>query len=130
MGKGQALSRFKPQVCNATRPVISYTSIIAVVCKTPRKSGSEGGVRVFPGGVFTGNVSFFTRIPEDPKMPLDFFVLFSSVAGLFGSRGQGNHAAAKTFLDAFADYLPQQNRPALRGASSEIGGGNGPLVAL
>ena len=62
------------------------------------------------------------RLTED--LPLDFFVVYSSMASLLGSRGQGNYAAANAFLDALCRYRRALGLPATSiqwGPWSDIG---------
>ncbi|WDZ54630.1 non-ribosomal peptide synthetase/type I polyketide synthase [Paenibacillus polymyxa] len=56
--------------------------------------------------------------------PIDFFILFSSVASVFGSPGQGAYATGNAFLDSLAHYRLSRGLPALSinwGPWSEVG---------
>lgn len=56
--------------------------------------------------------------------PLEFFWLFSSLTSIVGNPGQGNYAAANTFLDTLAHHRQLQGLPGLSinwGAVGEVG---------
>ncbi len=50
---------------------------------------------------------------KSQHLSLEFFVLFSSIASVLGSPGQGNYAAANAFLDSLSDYRNSQDLPTL-----------------
>src|SRR5262249_54352241 len=57
-------------------------------------------------------------------IPLDFFVMLSSVSSLVGNVGQGDYAPANAFLDGFAEYRRSRGLPAITinwGALAEVG---------
>ncbi len=69
----------------------------------------------------TGAWNLHTQTRSDP---LDFFVMYSSFASLFGNPGQSNYAAANAFLDALANWRKDRGLPALTvnwGAIADVG---------
>lgn len=76
-------------------------------------------------GVLSSKVNGTWLLHEHTReLPLDHFVLYSSVASIFWSPGQCNYAAANAFMDAFAHYRRSLGLPALAinwGAFADIG---------
>ncbi|MDF1786814.1 MAG: SDR family NAD(P)-dependent oxidoreductase [Verrucomicrobiales bacterium] len=52
-------------------------------------------------------------LSQELSLPLDNFILFSSIAGTWGSKGQTHYSAANHFLDGLAHYRRSQGLPAI-----------------
>jgi acyl transferase domain-containing protein/acyl carrier protein len=118
------------RVLTASCDVADADALALVLAQARRDGGVLRGVFHAAGVLADGTLGTLTpdslRTPRDSKAlgawhldrltdgdPLDCFVMFSSVASLFGTPGQGNYAAANAFLDALAHQRRARGRPAL-----------------
>ncbi|VAW80205.1 Polyketide synthase modules and related proteins [hydrothermal vent metagenome] len=123
------IDRFTGKVSLAVADVADSTALNAVI-NTAQQWGQLKGI-VHAAGVLQDGVirqqseqSYTTVL--SPKVqgtwnlhqctlesPLDFFIMFSSIASLMGSPGQSNYASANHFMDTFAAWRQAQSLPAL-----------------
>jgi acyl transferase domain-containing protein/SAM-dependent methyltransferase len=124
------LERLGARVTYVQADVGSLEQMSAVAEQARRRSGAIRGV-IHSGGVLRDRLlrgSDWAALSEvlDPKVrgswvldritrddPLDFFVLFSSIASLLAPPGQAAHAAANAYEDALALVRRAAGRPAL-----------------
>ncbi|KAL9097197.1 MAG: hypothetical protein Q9165_000624 [Trypethelium subeluteriae] len=95
------LEDVKHAVKNATAPIAGVMHMSMVLKDRPflQFSHDEWHAAVSPKVI--GSWNLHEALTGEH---LDFFVLFSSFSGVVGQWGQGNYAAANTFLDSFVQY--------------------------
>ena len=99
--------------------------VARVLAKAPRLRGVVHAAGVLDDGMLMQQTADRFRKVAGPKVdgawrlhtqtqgtPLDFFVMFSSVASVMGSPGQSNYACANAFMDGLAHYRRRQGLPA------------------
>ncbi|MEM6363917.1 MAG: SDR family NAD(P)-dependent oxidoreductase [Planctomycetota bacterium] len=103
------------------RRLVGVVHAAGSLADAPIESQSPETLRHTFAAKVTGAWNLHELTKDDP---LEFFALYSSAAGVFGSPGQANHAAANSFLDQLARYRVERGLPALSlawGPWSEIG---------
>jgi NADPH:quinone reductase-like Zn-dependent oxidoreductase/thioesterase domain-containing protein/acyl carrier protein len=125
-----ALRTKGPKVVVLTGDVADADSLAAALAQLPADAPPLRGVIHAAGVLADGILSDMTLDQLDramrPKVegawnlhvatldrPLDFFVLFSSVASVLGSPGQANYAAGNAYLDALAHARRAHGLPAI-----------------
>ncbi|MBD9358028.1 type I polyketide synthase [Methylomonas albis] len=131
---GAEVSVFQVDIAKAEQ---TAKLLAEIATKLPALSGVIHAAGVLDDGVLSEQTpTRFSKVLE-PKLdgawqlhrqtlalPLEFFILFSSVTSVLGAVGQANHVSANAFLDALAHQRRANGLPALSinwGAWSEIG---------
>ncbi|OHW98789.1 polyketide synthase [Colletotrichum incanum] len=102
-GSVSSLNDVERAISAATRPVRGVINMSMVLRDQsfPKMTYEEWTAAVNPKVQGTWNLH---NACGNAALDLDFFLLFSSISGVIGQRGQANYAAANTFLDAFVQY--------------------------
>jgi NAD(P)-dependent dehydrogenase (short-subunit alcohol dehydrogenase family) len=97
-----AMEMLKSQIGSCTIRGVFHGG--GILCDKQLKQMSEEDIKgpMLPKILGTWNLHAATL-----NCPLDFFVMHSSIASVFGSQGQCNYAAGNSFEDAFAYYRRQ-----------------------
>ncbi len=129
--RGQQVARWREQQVHVLTPAVDVTDAAALL-QLKNQLQAEG--HCIKGILHAAGISEFRAIRDmthdaldrvlaaklsgtfnldrfADDLPLDFFVLFSSIAAIWGSAGELHYAAANHVLDTFAAWRRQQGKP-------------------
>ncbi|TQN69715.1 Highly reducing polyketide synthase FUM1 [Colletotrichum shisoi] len=103
-GSVTSLADVERAIGAATRPVRGVINLSMVLRDQGFANMSHEEWETAVGPKVQGTWNLHRACADAGLEDLDFFLLFSSISGVVGQRGQANYAAANTFLDAFVQY--------------------------
>jgi acyl carrier protein len=106
----QALGKLIKKIAATMPPLVGVMHAAMVLDDTVIGNLDADRFRTVLGPKVDGanNLDFVTR-----GLPLDYFVLFSSVTTLMGNPGQGNYVAANAYMEGLARRRRKEGLPAL-----------------
>ncbi|PHH89603.1 hypothetical protein CDD83_5668 [Cordyceps sp. RAO-2017] len=97
------------KVCKTMPPIRGCIQCSMVLQDSMLLNMSHGQFMAAVTPKVAGSINIANNLPA---AGLDFFVMLSATAAIFGNRGQANYTAANAFLDAYARQLAARGRPA------------------
>lgn len=90
------------------RPINGVVQLAMALCDTGFLNMDHRSWTTATAPKIQGTWNLHTQLPRD----MDFFIMCSSAAGMMGSYGQSNYAAANTYLDSFVQFRHGLGLPA------------------
>ena len=103
------MEKLKKRIDAAPQPLKGVAHLAGVDKRTPISSMGEEDFQTVMAPKVQGCWLLHELAREKP---LDFFLLFSSIASVLGSDGRAHYAAANSFLDSLAQYRSSAGLPA------------------
>src|SRR5262249_60907365 len=118
-GSAKDVSRLLAEIRAGDQPLRGVFHLAMVIDDAPLAALSRERLRTVLGPKAYG-AWLLHKGTQD--LPLDCFVMFSSISSIFGNPAQGNYVAANAFLDSLAHHRRALGLPALTMNWGVLGG--------
>ncbi len=115
-----AVARLARDLAEAGDPITAVFHTAGVADEAPLRELTKDELTAVLGAKVTGAQNLHDLLDDHP---ISTFVLFSSIAGIWGGGGQAAYSAANAYLDGLAAHRAQAGRPATAIAWGSWGGG-------
>jgi acyl transferase domain-containing protein/acyl carrier protein/short-subunit dehydrogenase len=119
VGSAADVARMLAEIAAGAQPLLGVFHLAMVIDDAPLASLNRDRMAAVIGPKAIGA---WLLHQGTAHLPLECFVMFSSVSSIFGNPAQGNYGAANSFLDALAHHRKAQGLPALTVNWGVLGG--------